>query len=424
MRIIHIETAKHILYTALMLSGMALSFGKWIVFSKVLPPTDFGLYTAVMSSVAVSAYIGAMGLSEYLIQRGSSSHGQGQIVEIYELRDNSIFVGLLITTLLLVPACMASFIMDWWGLGLANFTILCAILVSTVLFGIVDASLRAAQRALAFASMVFLRAVLLLFSGYILASWGNFSGILVAELASSTAAILVALYVWGPILRLKKISLNITTFEILIKNGFSFLKLQLLRYTSLMLDKWFVGWSLGSLALGQYSFLLITFLAFTAFAGVYNAVIIPRLISTFNKNNNHSSLAKITRLQALGFLTGSLLLAPLYLSTLNEIISRFFSEYVFPDLLFSLTLIFLGSAFHVASQFFDSFFYATHKQAELTMISALSLILFFACYLAAGNLMEPSVMGFSLAFFLCKLFWFLMTYFRVSQINRVSAATF
>jgi hypothetical protein len=76
--------------------------------------------------------------------------------------------------------------------------VLSVLLISTVVFGMVDASLRAAQRTLAFASMVFLRAVLLLVAGYVLAQSGRVSGILLAELASAGTAIAVALWVWGP----------------------------------------------------------------------------------------------------------------------------------------------------------------------------------------------------------------------------------
>ena len=416
------KTTEHVLYAVLMFGGMALSFGKWIVFSKVLLPADFGVYSAVMSSVAVGAYVGAVGLNEYLIQQGSSSHGQGQMLEIYKLRDRSMGVGLLMTALVLVPVCTVSYMMNWWGLAVADFGVLCVLLATTVVFGMVDASLRAAQRTLAFASMVFLRAVLLLVSGYVLAQWGPIFGILLAELASAGAAIAVALWVWGPSPRLNGLGLDVAVFKALANSGFAFLKLQMLRYVSLMLDKWLVGWFLGALALGQYSFLLITFLAFTAFAGVYNAVIIPRLISVFSKKCDPKGLVKTTRIQAVGFLMGSLILGPVYLWASSEVIYRYFIEYTFPHHLISLALIFAGSAFHVATQFFDSLFYALRKQTELTVLAALSLLLFGVYYLAAGNLLTPSVMWFSLAFFLSKASWFLTTLLRVEKINKRFAA--
>jgi O-antigen/teichoic acid export membrane protein len=211
--------------------------------------------------------------------------------------------------------------------------------------------------------------------------------------------------------------LDLAVFRALVQSGFSFLKLQLLRYVSLMLDKWLVGWFLGALALGQYSFLLITFLVFTAFAGVYNAVIIPRLISEFSKKNDLKGLVKTTRTQAVVFLLGSLMLGPVYLWASGKLIYSYFYEYLFPYYLISIALIFSGSAFHVATHFFDSLFYAMRKQTELTMMATLSLLLFVVYYLVAGNLLSPSVMWFSLAFFLSKVSWFLMTLFRVMRIN-------
>jgi hypothetical protein len=123
-------------------------------------------------------------------------------------------------------------------------------------------------------------------------------------------------------------------------------------------------------------------------------------------------------MQAGLFLMGSLMLGPVYVWASGEVIARFFSEYVFPHHLISLTLIFAGSAFHVATQFFDSLFYALRKQTELTVMAALSLLLFVVYYLAAGKLLTPSVLWFSLAFFLSKVSWFLITLIKISQINK------
>jgi hypothetical protein len=167
---------------------------------------------------------------------------------------------------------------------------------------------------------------------------------------------------------------------------------------------------------------LITFLAFIAFAGVYNAVIIPRLISAFSKKNDPKGLIKITRIQVVIFLMGSFMLGPVYLWASGQVIAHYFSDYIFTHYLISLALIFAGSALHVATQFFDSMFYALRKQSELTVIAALSLLLFGVYYVFIGNLLERSVMWFSLAFFLSKASWFLMTLIRVGQINKALAA--
>ncbi|NJR71659.1 MAG: oligosaccharide flippase family protein [Gammaproteobacteria bacterium] len=403
------SVAKHLFYVAMMVTGMALSFGKWILFAKFLLPADFGAYSAVMASIVIGTYIGAVGLNEHLIQEGSRSHGLGQIAEVHKLRDRSIAVGLLMAGLLTVPTLTVSYMNNWWNLKATDFILVCALLVSTVVFVIVDSSLRAEQRALPFAGMLFLRAVLLIVSGYALVPYLGISGIFLAELASSVVAILVSLWMWGPSPRLKALGLSLAVIISLIKRGFSFLKLQLLRYASLVFDKWLVGWFIGMQALGQYSFLLITFLAFVAFAGVYNAVIIPRLISRYSKSNNLNALVKANRIQVGVFIIGSLILMPIYLWAASELIARHFSEYAFPHFFISLVFIYAGSMFHVATQFFDSMFYALQKQIELTFIATLSLLLFGLYYFVAGELLTPSVLWFSLAFMLTKVSWFLMT---------------
>lgn len=416
------KTSFQLLYAALMFGGMVLSFAKWILFSKILLPADFGIYSTLMSSIALAAYLGGFGLNEYIIQQGSNSHGKGMYFEIYTIRNQAIVIGIIVSALLLVPILLVSYWMKGWGLDIWHYLVLSCVLVSTVVFGVVDASLRAAQRTLAFAGMVFLRAVFLLVAGYVLAGKTGLPGIFLAEFVSAGTAIFIAIFILGPKPDSIGNGLSASIMKTYLLKGFSFLKLQLLRYLSLTIDKWLIGWFLGILALGQYSFLLITFLAFTAFAGVYNAVLTPKIISLFSKNKDKNFLINITNKQALVFLTGSIVFYPFYIFTANLVMSHFFSAYEFNHHMISMTLIYLGSAFHVATQFFDSLFYALAKQAELSVMAAISLILLVAYYLTAGFLM-PSVLFFCLAFLLSKISWFLITKIRVSQIVKISLIT-
>lgn len=394
---------------------MALSFAKWVLFSKILLPADFGIYSTLMSSIALAAYLGGFGLNEYIIQQGSKSHGKGMYLEIYAIRNQAMVIGIIVSCLLLVPISLMSYWMNGWGLDIWQYLVLACVFVSTVVFVIIDASLRAAQRTLAFAGMVFLRAVFLLLTGYVLAGNTGLHGIFLAEFASAGTAILIAIFILGPKPNFIGNGLAVLKMKTYLMKGFSFLKLQLLRYLSLTIDKWLIGWFLGMLALGQYSFLLITFLAFTAFAGVYNAVLIPKVISLFSKNEDKNYLVDITNKQAFIFLAGSIIFFPFYLLAVNVVMSRFFSEYEFKHHLVSMAFIYLGSAFHVATQFFDSFFYALAKQAELGVIALISLVLLAIYYLFAG-FYTPSVLLFCIAFFLSKISWFLITKIRVSQI--------
>lgn len=412
------KTSVQLFYAALMFGGMVLSFAKWILFSKILLPADFGIYSTLMSSIALAAYIGGFGLNEYIIQQGSNSHGKGMYFEIYAIRNQAIVIGTIVSTLLLVPILLISYWIDGLGLDIWHYLLLSCVLVSTVVFGVVDASLRAAQRTLAFAGMVFLRAIFLLVAGYVLANEVGLPGIFMAEFASASAAIIVAIFVLGPKPDSIGNGLSRTIMKAFLLKGFSFLKVQLLRYLSLAIDKWLIGWFLGVVALGQYSFLLITFLAFTAFAGVYNAVLIPKIISLFSKNKDKKYLINTTNKQANFFITGSIVLCPFYIFSASLVMSSFFAEYAFNHLAISMSLIYLGSAFHVATQFFDSLFYSLSKQAELSVMAAINLILLAAYYLIAGFFM-PSVLFFCFAFFLSKISWFLITKIRVSQIDKI-----
>lgn len=398
-------------YAALMMGGMALSFGKWLVFSAVLSPIEFGVYTTLITTTAFLAYFGAFGLNEHIIA-GGSALGAHDRPRIYQLRDKVLTVGAANAAVLIVLGMLF-----WWGVDIKRpdymeFALVGALLVTTVVFNIVDASLRAALRLMPFAFMVFARAALLLVVGYLTVDRFGLSGLLLSEVLAGWIAIAYAIFVAGP--RSSVSSLKISAAEISrhLRIGSTFLGLQVLRYFSFVVDKWLVGWFLGPLALGLYSFFTITFLALTAFAGIYNAAVTPRIISLFGRNADVEDLYNTTSKQAYFFVGFAAITTPIYVFGAEAIVLRFFSQYATGDLKLCFALIYVGSALHVAVHFFDSFFYSLSKQSDMLLTAVLGLLVFVALFTLAGSY-SPAVTSFCAAFLIAKLALLAMTFSRV-----------
>ena len=399
-------------YLSLMLVGMLLSFAKWLVFSNALPPAEFGVYSTVITTIAFLSYFGIFGLNEYLIKEGSALSGKDKAHEINLIRDDLVLIGLFNSVFMVFLTLGCIYIFGLGNLTSIQYVLLGGIFFTTVAFNIVDASLRAALRTLSFATMVFLRAALMVAIGYALVDYLGLTGVLLGELVSGFAGIFYAYYIAGPrpIFSIAKLSFQ-RIFEYLSK-GITFLGLQTFRYFSFAVDKWIVGLFLGAAAVGVYSFLLITFLALTAMAGIVNAVVIPKIISNFGKNADVSDLYLFSMRLSFAFLAVFLLLAPIYLYLAEILIDMYFLKYTFDDLFWSLVFIYFGSALHVSLHFFDGLFYSLSRQFELTLIAATGLVIFVVLFFLVGAF-SPTIKHFLLAFLLAKALLFGITIFRV-----------
>jgi len=397
------------LYPALMLGGMTLSFLKWVVFSGVMNPTEFGIYATIITTTAFLSFFGMFGLNEYLINEGALLAGKGLAEEVVSVRNQIFAVGLLNSFIIIGIGLGIAWRIEVAHLKLAEYLLISGILVVNVAFNIVDASLRATMHFIDFAGMVFIRSVLLLGVGLALAPHVGLTGVLLAEVFSGSFAVIFGTRVMPIDLRSLKSSLRLSTLAALLKKGRVFLGLQTSRYFSLTADKWIVGWFAGGVALGQYSFVLITFLGFTAVAGLFNSVITPKLIARFGSDGDVRMLRRDVVRLGMIFIVAAALGFPLYLMLANLAIECYFEKYAFDGVFWALTFIYIGSVLHVAHHFFDGYFYSKSRQRDLSIITALSLLLFLLFFVFAG-IAAGGVVCFSLAFMLSKAFLLLIIY--------------
>ena len=69
-------------YLILMTFGTFLGFSKFILYSKLISVSEFGIYSLVISSYIFFVFFGGMGLQEGLLKKGSESYAVGDIKTI------------------------------------------------------------------------------------------------------------------------------------------------------------------------------------------------------------------------------------------------------------------------------------------------------------------------------------------------------
>ena len=70
------------LYLAFMTVASFLGFSKFILYSKLISVSEFGIYSLVLSSYIFFVFFGGMGFQEGLLKKGSESYAVGDIKTI------------------------------------------------------------------------------------------------------------------------------------------------------------------------------------------------------------------------------------------------------------------------------------------------------------------------------------------------------
>lgn len=397
-----------LLYFSLMLAGMALSFGKWFVISSVLDVDEFGLYSTAISTLILFVYLGAFGLNEYVIKEGSLLFGAGNIQEF-----RRIFLDLTLASIILsvVAAMIFMYLLvrvSAYTLHFLQYLSLFALVIVVVQFNLIDSYLRATHQTLTFAFVTFVRALLLVVLGYVLAKSNGLIGLLYAELFSVSIAAFIAYYHSKSDVFTSFLAFSPSKFFTYIGIGSSYLWLQAIRYLSLVVDKWIVGYFYGAELLGYYSFLQITFFAVLGMAGIFNAFVIPRVIANYGYDQNVERI-RTRNIRISGyFILVSLVLLPVYVPMMSVLANIFLPQYYLENFGISILALYVASVFHVSSQVMDGFFYAVGRNVELIVLAILAVLILIAGYVYVG-ISGASVFYFCVCFLISKFILYLCT---------------
>lgn len=357
------------IYLSLMSAAALLGVGKQALFAKILTPDEFGTYALIVTIYVYIVYAGALGLNEGLIKLVSTAYGKNDQESVLRLRDISLFYGILATSAcgLLYVVGVKILISDAM---IANTLALAAPLaVASLGFNLVDGFMRANQKILHFAAMLFLRAVGIVALGYSIGALYGVNGVVLAELATTFIIFLLFLWTGGAGFKARRLRQGRTILVNVIRNGLPFMSSMLIRNVSISIDRWAIASSVGLAALGNYAFgMLIYNVAITA-AGFLTNVLGPRWLSRFAKTRDVPGLFRdITRIAVILLFVAIIFFVPVT-HGFERLTAHFYPAYAHGDVTSIAMFAYVGVTLLVCCQLFDWLFIATSCEPVILRLS-------------------------------------------------------
>lgn len=398
-----IKAKRAALYFALMSSGALLGITKNALFAKILGPESFGMYSLVLTTYVYILYAGGLGLIEALIKLGAEAHGKDDLDFIAKLRDIYLVYGGGLTLFcgVLYMIGLRVFISDQ---SVINTLSLAAILaVVALMFNLTDAFMRASQRLLAFATMIFLRALAIVFLGYLLGTSYGVDGVILGEILATFVVFLLFMFVGDTRFNSNNLIQNSSLWIKGVKNGFPLMMSMFLRNISTSIDRWAIAASIGLAALGKYALAMLIYLIALTFVGFLTNGLGPKWLSHFHKHQDIRTIfAEIKRVAIWIILTSGLLMVPA-LWFIKAAVVNYYPDYAEHDFFVTVSLIYAGVAVLICTQLFDWLFIAASREAVLLKISIYTLSITIPLILVAYWL-DVGIVFYALIFFLCRVF--------------------
>ena len=386
---------KYFIYLAFVGSSAVLGIFKSGLFAKIISPEEFGLYSIVITTYVFIVYAGSFGLNEALLKMGSFAFGKGNKSETLRLRDISIAYATIFTII-----CSLIFILFLYvaidkkhvrvTLSLASLLAILAIQ-----YTILDSYLRLSQKILCFSFFLLLKSISSISIGYILASTLGASGLLIAESFSLLLLSMYLIFFGKEKFKFSNLKNSFITFKDMVKNGFPLLVSMIIRKASVSLDKWVISLSLGLVAVGKYSFLMILFLISMSFLGIMTNVLGPKWLADYGINNDRIKLFKsIGKISLLFTVSAIIIMVPLVIF-LPDMLETFYPQYYDDETLTCFKLIYIGVVCMVSTQLFDWFFIATSHENYLlsvaTIVLIITILMMIYGYFSKANLVSYCV---------------------------------
>jgi len=376
------------LYGALASITSFLGILQALVYSKVLGPSTFGLYAAL---VTVSSYA-------TLLQMGLLSGLNRELPIAYGRRkyqDSLNLVGQVTTGLIFISAAailgsiLTFFLLPVVSTGI-RFAILFGIALgcSSLFFQLAVLRLRAKQLTTRFALMQFSQKVFTLVLGVAAAHYFGFPG-----LALSLVAVNVGIYIFASFRLLENVVPLKPSFSDmleLIRLGMPIMLVGFINTVMISLDKLFLMGIVTPADLGIYQFSVLPLNLGIIANGITSQYIVPKLLYDFGLNGSLHDVVRRSAIVSLLVAFAFLVLWPLAKPIVNFIITTWLPEYQRSMEL--IPIFYIGAAF-MAGNLMGAYFLAARLQKVDFMI-ALACALFCLC-------------GFLLAVFLnCSLKWY------------------
>lgn len=380
-----------IIYIVLMGLSALLSILKLTLFSSLLGPEEYGLYSLVISTYIFIVYLGGLGLNEAIIKLGSKAYGKKEFKYILKLRDISIFYSILLAVFFSIIFFIVINLMQIETKVYNSLLLSIFLAISALEFNLMDAFLRVQQRFISYSLMLFSKSFLVVLFGYFMAPLYKANGVIWAEIISFFI-IFIIVFVYKKDERFSFSNLeNSLAFMInAIKNGIAMLSSNIIRNLTLNIDRWVITSSLGLAALGKYSFAMIIYMMAIFSLGLITTVLGPKWLAEFSSYNNSKILLdKIHKVITFVVVSGIIVLI-LFVFYLQSFLNIFYPDYSDFIIYQTILIIFVGLLFQIPIFLYDWFFIAISNEKFVLKMTfnmfIITLIMILLCWYFKTNL--------------------------------------
>ena len=389
------------LYLAFMTVASFLGFSKFILYSKLISVSEFGIYSLVLSSYIFFVFFGGMGFQEGLLKKGSESYAVGDIKTI-----KAYFLGALAFSIPItgsVAIVIWIFLKYFFSISYEIVDVLgvtALMVLATILFNLIDAFLRAQQKFLLFAVALTLKNSIAISLGYLWASKYSVKGLIIAEIIGLLVPFFVLLYI---LINIKDIKLyKENHVGSLISNGYKLMLTLVLRNISQFIDRWFIALSLGAIFLGYYSFSMILLTISMVLIGFLVTVKGPEWIAGFHNHKDIRILIQDVNKMVLKVLACLILVAPFLFLNIENMLINFNPNYAETIVIELIGIVYLAVLAVVPIYLYDWVFVAISKEEYLVKTNLLATFVSVILYIFLWFI-KSDIVDFALAFLFIKI---------------------
>jgi len=381
-----------------------LSILKLSIFSSILGPEEYGLYSLVLSTYIFIVYLGGLGLNEAIIKLGSIAYGEKNFTYILKLRDIAIFYSFIFSIFFGFIFFIIINILKIDD-NIYNALFLSIFLSITALeFNLLDAYLRVQQRFVKYSIMLFSKSFIVVTVGYYFAIRYNSLGVLMIEIISFFTIFIVALFFnKSEMFCFKNIENSLTIVINAIKNGIEVLISNIVRNLTVNVDKWAITSSLGLVPLGKYSFAMIIYMMAIFFLGLITTILGPKWLSQFASiNKSKILLDKINKIIILISFIG-ILIFTVFIFYLQSFLSIFYPDYSDVQIYNIILIILIGIIFQIPVFLYDWFFIALSNEKFILKMTLIMFLLTCVMILFCWHF-KLSIVYFALVFTIVRVY--------------------
>lgn len=390
---------KHVIYSMLVISSALFSVAKYAVFANMLGVESFGIYSLILTNYVFVIYIASFGANETMLKLGGIAFGQNKVKEIPTIRNKSLLYGLIsIISISFFSVLLLSILLQDNILEIILFSI--AIAISAFAFNILESYFRAKQQLIIFSGMLFIKSLLLLVAGFMLVNSYGLYGILYCEIFSFLG-VFGLFFLFSDKGNLPNLYLFFEDLKNIIINGMHLLSSMFLRLLAFTFDRWAIAYTLGTVAVGKYAFIMIIYQVGIMGLGLITNIMGPRWLASHARDADAICLLSNINRAAL-FITFivSIISLPFFYA-ITFFVEKYYIVYYDTNFFEMIVLTYIGVYFLCVCQLYDWFFIAISRESVLNKISVINLILSISfVFIVSFN---PTLLSYFIVFVIVRI---------------------